>query len=227
MQLLAQPHLLQGDIVLQMGQLRFHGDAVTLTGNAVTQGLAQQGRHIGDGVLLVEVGLGADRFQRVVHEMGVDLGAHQLHFRLGQRQVALVDLLDQGLNVIGHHVEGFDQSVHFVTGARVLYRGKVLVENAAAYLRQLVDGLLDAARDHPRKEQHRGDDQRQQDRQHHLELEMRVQTAKGGAETGNIPVGQSKNLPDGLVCPVHAADQLIDRQGGQLLGGKPRVASVV
>ena len=93
---LAQPHLLQGDIVLQMGQLRFHGDAVTLTGNAVTQGLAQQGRHIGDGVLLVEVGLGADRFQRVVHEMGVDLGAHQLHFRLGQRQVALVDLLDQG-----------------------------------------------------------------------------------------------------------------------------------
>ena len=180
-----------------MSQLCFHSHAVSLTGDAVPQGLAQQRRHIGDGVLPMQVGFSADGLQRVVHEMRIDLGAHQMHLRLGQRQVALVDLLDQVLNVSGHHVESLDQPVYFVTGARVLHGRKVLIEDASAHVHQLVHRLLDAARDHPHDEQHRSDHQRQQHRQHHRDLQKRIQAVQRGAQAGHIAAGQPEALPDG------------------------------
>ena len=180
-----------------MSQLCFHSHAVSLTGDAVPQGLAQQRRHIGDGVLPMQVGFSADRLQCIVYEMGIDLGAHQLHFRLGQRQVALVDLFDQVLNMGGHGVEGLDQPVHFVAGPYILHRREVLIEDTAAHIRQLVDGLLNAARDHPHDEQHQRNHQRQQQRQHQRDPKKGIQAFNRRAQAGHIAAGQPEALPDG------------------------------
>ena len=123
---------MQGKIVFYRIQLLLQGDnLLTVVDNACPQQLRQILHRGADGRLTGYHAANIDQLENIKDEVRLNLALQLMNLCVAQQQTALIDLLKQGVQPVGHVVEGMRDSGRFGVWCFIHAHGKITAADTA------------------------------------------------------------------------------------------------
>lgn len=165
LQLFLEPLFLQRQIIFHIFQLFAEGNGLLAVMDDVC---AQQLRQVlhgrADGGLAGRHAAHVDQLQNVENKVRLDLGFQLADFRIAQEKALLVDLIKQGVQPVGHIVEGMGEGFGFAVRCFVHADGQVAGGQTADAVQHLPQRMQEQHDKRGRNEQReQQDDRRDQD----------------------------------------------------------------